>query len=256
MRPGSGARKRRLSACNDPGAVRILAIDWSGRRTNAGAAIWLAEAADGKLVRIEGGRDRREVIDDVLEEARRDPHLVVGLDFAFSVPAWFARSKGAGEARAVWRLVEQRGEDWLRDPQPPFWRTRQPEVAEPVFRRTELAVAGQGIRPKSVFQLVGAGNVGTGSLRGMPFLLELSESFTIWPFDVPRLPLVVEVYPRLHLAEGWDRRLPPMPNEHARDAAATALAMSSWRGDWTRLPDGDRLEGRIWRPEAPLHSDP
>jgi hypothetical protein len=256
MRPGSGARKRRLSPCNDPIAVRILAIDWSGRRTNAGAAIWLAEAVDGKLRRVEGGRDRREVIEHVQAEARRDPQLVVGLDFAFSVPEWFARREGAGEARTVWRLVARRGEDWLRDPQPPFWRTRRPELAEPVFRRTELAVAGPGIRPKSVFQLVGAGNVGTGSLRGMPFLLELSERFAVWPFDEPRLPLAVEVYPRLHLADGWARTLPPMPNEHARDAAATALAMSSWRGDWTGLPSGDELEGRIWCPEAPLHSNP
>jgi hypothetical protein len=236
--------------------VRILAIDWSGRRTNAGAAIWLAEAADGELVRVEGGRDRREVIDHVLAEAAGDPKLVVGLDFAFSVPEWFARREGAGDARAVWRLVAQRGEEWLRDPQPPFWRTRRPKLDEPVFRQTELAVARPGIRPKSVFQLVGAGNVGTGSLRGMPFLLDLSEHFAIWPFDAPRLPLVVEVYPRLHLMGGWARTLPPMPNEHARDAAATALAMSSWRGDWTRLQGGDELEGRIWHPEAPLHSDP
>jgi hypothetical protein len=235
--------------------VRILAIDWSGRRTSAGAAIWLAEAVDGELRRVEGGRDRRAVIEHVLEEARRDPRLVVGFDFAFSLPHWFARREGANDARAVWRLVARRGEAWLDDPQPPFWRTRRPALAEPTFRRTELAVAGRGIRPKSVFQLGGAGNVGTGSLRGMPFLLELSERFAIWPFDEPRLPLVVEVYPRLFLADGWADRLPSMPNEHARDAAVSALAMSSWRGDWRRLPGGDELEGRIWRPDVRLHSD-
>jgi len=236
--------------------VRILAIDWSGRSTNAKHAIWLAEAVDGGLVRVEGGRDRAEVVSHLLAEAERDPGLVVGVDFAFSVPEWFARREGVLNARAVWRLAEAHGEEWLRSPQPPFWRERRPELEGPAFRRTELELARPGVRPKSVFQLGGAGNVGTGSLRGMPFLLRLGERFAIWPFDEARLPLVVEVYPRLHLADGWQRRLPPMPNEHARDAAATALAMSSWRGDWTRLPVGDQVEGRIWHPEASLHSDP
>src|SRR5205085_2351508 len=103
-----------------------------------------------------------------------------------------------------------------------------------------------GGRPKSVFQLVGAGQVGTGSLRGIPFLPRLRERFAIWPFDEPRLPLVVEVYPRLYLvhAEG------DYPNEHARDAAAAALAMSRWSGDWYRLrrESAYSLEGRIWHP--------
>jgi hypothetical protein len=236
--------------------VRILAIDWSGRLANASSAIWLAEAVDNELVRIAGGRDRSEVIAHVLAETERDPALVVGLDFAFSVPEWFARRLGARDVRDVWRIVSERGEKWLRDPQPPFWRARRPQLTETAFRRSELAVAAPGIRPKSVFQLGGAGNVGTGSLRGMPYLLELSRRFAIWPFDEPRLPLAVEVYPRLHL--GNTRGLPPMPNEHARDAAATALAMASWRGDWTRLPRAadDLLEGGIWRPDASLHSDP
>jgi hypothetical protein len=232
--------------------VRILAIDWSGRQTNDRAAIWLAEAADGELLRVEGGRDRRAVVEHVLEEAERDPRLVVGLDFAFSLPDWFARREGAEDVRAVWRFVARRGEEWLREPQPPFWRARRPTLAEPAFRRTEVAIAGPRVRPKSVFQLGGAGNVGTGSLRGMPFLLELSERFAIWPFDEPRLPLVVEIYPRLH-----QHLAPPAaPNEHARDAAGSALAMSEWEGEWTGLLRAApyTLEGRIWRPGPSLDS--
>jgi hypothetical protein len=87
----------------------------------------------------------------------------------------------------------------------------------------------------------------------MPYLLRLRERFAIWPFDEPTLPLVVEVYPRLH------RHLAPeAANEHARDAAAAALAMSQWRGDWTKLPRGEPyiLEGEIWRPGPTLDSDP
>jgi hypothetical protein len=55
--------------------------------------------------------------------------------------------------------------------------------------------------------------------------------------------LVVEIYPRLYRARADD-----YPNEHARDAAVSALAMSRWSGDWRRLPRDPAyaLEGRIW----------
>lgn len=68
----------------------------------------------------------------------------------------------------------------------------------PQFRQTELDVRARGIRPKSVFQLVGAGQVGRGSLYGMQALHRLAAAgFRIWPFDPPGRPLVVEIFPRL-----------------------------------------------------------
>jgi len=224
--------------CNAPGVPRILAVDWSGSRTGEQRAIWLAEARDGRLVRLEGGRGREQLVAHLLAEAERDPELVAGLDFAFSLPEWFLRAQGIDDISNAWDLVAREAETWLRDPQPPFWRGRKPPGDG--FRRTELECGG---RPKSVFQLVGAGQVGTGSLRGIPFLPRLRERFAIWPFDEPRLPLVVEIYPRLHLDGTAD-----FPNEHARDAAAAALAMSRWRGDWRCLPRDPAyaLEGRIW----------
>ena len=260
--------------CNAPGVPRILAVDWSGARTREQRAIWLAEAIDGLLVRLEGGRSREQAVDHLLEEAEGDADLVVGLDFAFSLPEWFLRARGIADVSSAWDLVSHEAEAWLRDPQPPFWRTRRP-VGQVAFRRTELECSG---RPKSVFQLVGAGQVGTGSLRGIPFLPLLRERFAIWPFDSPRLPLLVEIYPRLYLhhgvstgrfrrthgqsprvltvgtASGASPRLHlatvdgEYPNEHARDAAAAALAMSRWPGDWSRLPRDPAyaLEGRIW----------
>ena len=224
--------------CNAPGVPRILAVDWSGARTGEGRVIWLAEAVDGRLVRLEGGRSREEVVAHLLEEAERDAELVVGLDFAFSLPEWFLHARGIHDVWNAWDLVSREAESWLRDPQPPFWRARKPPGNG--FRGTELECGG---RPKSVFQLVGAGQVGTGSLRGIPFLPQLRERFAIWPFDAPRLPQIVEIYPRLHL-DGSEQ----YANEHARDAAAAALAMSRWPGDWRRLPRDPAyaLEGRIW----------
>jgi hypothetical protein len=234
--------------------VRILAVDWSGSvsRATARRCIWVAEARRGRLEQLQGGRDRDEVVEFLLAEATRDPKLVVGLDFAFGLPEWFARARGAATGRDVWELVAREGESWLGDPQPPFWRARKPPLDGPELRRTEADVASGTIRPKSVFQLGGAGQVGTASLRGIPYLLRLQGAFAIWPFDEPRLPLVVEIYPRLH-----QHLAPPAaPNEHARDAAGSALAMSEWEGEWTGLLRAApyTLEGRIWRPGPSLDS--
>ena len=221
--------------------MRAVAVDWSGARAGERRTVWLAEAVEGRLVRLECGRSREELVAHLLGEAARDPELVVGLDFAFSLPEWFLRARGVDEVAGAWELVAREGEAWLADPQPPFWRARKPELSGTGFRRTELECGG---RPKSVFQLVGGGQVGTGSLRGIPFLPQLRKHFAIWPFDEPRRPLLVEIYPSLYLngREGY-------PNEHARDAAASALALSRWAGDWRRLPRAPEyaLEGRIWQ---------
>jgi hypothetical protein len=216
-----------------------VAVDWSGAQAGERRAIWLAEAVGGRLVRLECGRSREELVAHLLGEAARDPELVVGLDFAFSLPKWFLRERGVDDVGGAWDLVAREGKSWLADPQPPFWRARK--APGNGFRRTELECGG---RPKSVFQLVGAGQVGTGSLRGIRFLPTLRERFAIWPFDEPRLPLLLEIYPRLYLDGGAE-----YPNEHARDAAASALALSRWPGDWRRLPLDPKyaLEGRIWQ---------
>jgi hypothetical protein len=218
--------------------TRAIAVDWSGARTGERRTIWLAEAVGGRLVRLEGGRTREEVVAHLLDEAAREPDFVAGLDFAFSLPEWFLRGRGVEHVAAAWDIVAREGEAWLADPQPPFWRTRK--APGDGFRRTELECGG---RPKSIFQLVGAGQVGTGSLRGIPFLPRLRQRFAIWPFDPPRLPLLVEIYPSLHRSRDDD-----YPNEHARDAAASALTMGRWQGDWRRLPRDPEyaLEGRIW----------
>ena len=81
--------------------TRAIAVDWSGARTGERRAIWLAEAVDGRLVRLEDGRTREEVVAHLLEEAARDPDLVAGLDFPFSLPEWFLRERGGGRVPRV-----------------------------------------------------------------------------------------------------------------------------------------------------------
>lgn len=261
-------------------------MDWSGSRDGAHRTIWLAEARAGKLARLESGRSREQLVDHLLDLAEREPAIVVGLDFAFSFPAWFLRRLGVASATEAWELVAREGESWLERCDPPFWgragRPRPPLArGRSPFRKTEgERLPIRGIAPKSVFQIAGDGSVGTGSIRGMPALLRLrAAGFAIWPFDPPRFPLALEIYPRwltgrvqkrnevsrrLHLAvhaAGEDRALVDLAasNEDAFDAAASAIEMAkraeSFR-DLERATDPDhRLEGRIWNPEL-LGKDP
>ncbi len=74
--------------------IRVIAVDWSGRKQSARRRIWLAESACGDVRRLQDGRDREELAAHLVEEAEGDRHLVVGLDFAFSFPEWFYRHVG------------------------------------------------------------------------------------------------------------------------------------------------------------------
>ncbi|HKG26730.1 MAG TPA: hypothetical protein VKB09_13855, partial [Thermomicrobiales bacterium] len=181
--------------------MRIIAVDWSGAASRAARKIWLAEASGGQLVRLECGRDRDQLAALLVEEARLDSALLVGIDFAFALPAWYIAELGLTSAHELWALADRDAEGWLTSCQPPFWGRPgrgKPQLVEH-FRRTERDVpTTAGISPKSVFQIGGAGAVGTGSLRGMRLLHRLSDAgFSVWPFDVPSLPCVIEIYPRL-----------------------------------------------------------
>ena len=49
---------------------------------------------------------------------------------------------------------------------------------------------------KSIFQLVGNGQVGAGSVLGMPLLTRLRErGFSVWPFDASAGRTAFEIYP-------------------------------------------------------------
>ncbi len=82
--------------------VRVLAVDWSGRRAGERHAIWIAEARDGAIHRLECGRTREEVAQHVIEIADDDSALAVGLDFSFSFPTWFLAERGLSSADVLW----------------------------------------------------------------------------------------------------------------------------------------------------------
>ena len=179
---------------------RVVAVDWSGALKRQKRKIWVADLPIGSdTVRLTAGRTRDETVKRLIEIIDEAPHTVIGLDFAFSFPAWFLDHNCLEAAKDVWERVGTSGESWLAECPWPFWgradRTAPTKDAPSLLRATEK-LAGA---PKSVFQLNYPGAVGTSSLRGMPYLLKLrAAGCSIWPFDELRLPAVVEIYPRLY----------------------------------------------------------
>jgi Protein of unknown function (DUF429) len=252
-------------------------VDWSGRKSNESDAIWLAECIDGELIRLESGRTRVEVVDELVrtitEHSAAAQSVLIGLDFSFSFPAWFVQSLGCHTQLDLWTTVATHGETWLQQCEPPFWgRPGKPRPSETEsrhqFRRTEVQTQSvSGIRPKSTFQIGGAGSVGTGSIRGMPHLVTLQEAgAAIWPFDQPGDITVCEVYPRLWtgpvVKSSPDARrqylteyqiTPPaaaLTSEDAFDAFVSALMISRLASGPPRitLDAEQQLEGMIYDP--------
>jgi len=259
-------------------SLRVIAVDWSGAKNGANKHIWLAEAVDGRLTRLEAGRSREELASHLVAELERDPRMVVGLDFAFSFPAWFLEKLGLSSAPDLWRWAEEHAEERLAKCEPPFWgrpgKTR-PDLPDHLRRADREVPSVGGTTPKSPFQIGGAGAVGTGTLRGLPVLAELSAAgFNVWPFDPPETPLIVEIYPRvltgevkksnadaraeymkIHYPELDDCWIDPIVgSEDAFDAAVSAMVMAENTTGFLNLSGRrdrqDALEGRIWLPDA------
>ncbi len=279
--------------------ARVIAIDWSGaesaaaqRRGICAAVCELAGEAgqtrvEADQVQLLGGRLRAEVEHWLAGFALRREPVVAGLDFSFSYPAWFLRELGCGSAPEFWALAAEQGERWLREPHPHFWGRRKgigPPRAHRSpdwlgYRRCEREVLDGKRLPLSSFQIGGAGAVGTGTLRGLPMLARLrAAGWSVWPFDPPRLPMLVEIYPRLltgpvvkssaaarlaYLAAARFDRLAPETralgeaSEDAFDALVSALVMQEHAASFAALQQAEdevtRLEGAIWRP--PFSSD-
>jgi predicted nuclease with RNAse H fold len=253
--------------------VRVIAVDWSGRLKGAEEFIWLAEVADGHLVSLENGRARGQLIDHLLKITSDRPQVAIGLDFAFSFPSWWCSEQNWSNPREVWDAMAADGERLLAECQPPFWgrpNTTNPHPAHRRYRQTETIDAAGA---KSVFQIGGAGAVGTGSVRGMALLRTLSEAgFDIWPFGPIGWPRVIEIYPRALTGpvnkSRWQerrkflfKRFLSQPeellergagSEDAFDAAVSALVMGEHLEELRGLsPSSDpiiSLEGKIWRP--------
>lgn len=221
--------------------LTVFAVDWSGARRPRG--IWLAAVRNGRVVASEPIATREAAIERV---AGTSGPVIAGFDFSFSVPAWFARELGCGTVDDVWRQADANGEHWLR-PSPPFWRERNAVPVDRRFRRCERRFP----TAKSIFQLVGNGQVGAGSVRGMPLLPRLrTAGFAIWPFDPPTERTAFEIYPSA--LRPLAPPAGPFSSNDERDAVCSALVLWAHRRDIAAQPaardDIGRIEGDVWMP--------
>ena len=265
-------------------SVSCIAVDWSGRKDERGQRkhIWLAEVESGRLIRLENRRTRDEVVAVLVEEIESGGSVVIGLDFAFSFPEWYLQWRNRQNVRTLWDLAAEKGDQWLAGDTCPFWGRPGRYQKRPAnltvdlrFRQTDEDHGG-----KSVFQVYGAGAVGTGTIRGLPALARLQDAgATIWPFDAPNAgrPNVIEIYPRVFYGrgvknnrtdEGRESRMAYLEGEYARlerhwrdimtgsedafDAGVSALVMSARAGELQRLQQATErrrlMEGEIWSP--------
>ena len=244
-----------------PRFQHFAAIDWSGAagERHAGIALALCDASSAPALVRPGHRwSRGEVLQWLKRELPAD--TLVGFDMSMSFafddrksyfPGW---ADSPATARAFWAKVEQVcanephfGATTFADhagAAPHFRRHGGREGANfgadgqkggrGRFRHTEHAQARAGCRPYSNFNLVGAAQVGKGSMAGMRLLHRLQENLAIWPFDP--LPdsgsVLVEIYTTLAaIAAGRTAARSKIRDYAALNEALAALGSKPVRGD-------------------------
>ncbi|WP_157001482.1 hypothetical protein [Paracoccus sp. S4493] len=215
---------------------RIVVLDWSaaGRPTRGADSIWIGDDR-GLLANPPTRMEAHHLLQGLAEPGTR---LLIGADFAFGHPSGLARQiTGRADALALWDHLDAQHSDDARNcsnyrdvaaglnralDSPVFWgdgrrlptpdlpRLRPPPHPDLKPHRVTETPAPGGPRPKSPFQLAGAGAVGAQSLTGIPWLNRLRQraGTAVWPFQPWQDAELVlaEVYPlmlgRLDVA-GW-----------------------------------------------------
>lgn len=250
----------------------VIIVDWSARtrpapRRPARDALWWCAAGEEPCYE----RTRSELEGKLIERlARAKGRVLAGFDFSFSYPQWFLDALGV-DWRGLWSLLEREIEDapeannrfevaaalnrratgraapfWGGPAASPFLKTTRPsgEAHQPCLRRCETELHP---RPKSGFQLWGAGAVGSQTMLGIPVLERLRRRFgreiAVWPFETREARIVLaEVYPSCLPRRLWSGH--PIPDrEQVRH-----LAMAFHRGADLSLSGKAGDEGGILLP--------
>ncbi len=214
----------------------FLMVDWSGGNDRGATpkkdAIWACTARGGVAdapVYMRNRQVAEDWITDVLRrEAQAGRRVLAGFDFAFGYPAGFGKTlTGTDDPFAIWDWFAERVED---DPKSnnrfdlageinakfpgtgPFWGNGlQRDI--PHLPRKGLAREDHGMTEKRaaeaqtkgafpVWQLSGAGAVGSQVIMGLPMLARLRRTFgdqlTTWPFEPLTTQIaLVEIWPSL-----------------------------------------------------------
>jgi len=198
----------------------FVGIDWSGDRKLRQKGLKIAVAYPGNAApRLEigpgykGRWSRTEAVDWIVELVKRRRALI-GLDFAFGFPSIDSL---IGNTDLDWNYVEKICESDLNFYGGAFFRlpgsahshlVNSPWLPKHSYSADHLRVTEivaketTGARPQSIFNAVGAAQVGPSSISGMRALRHLrqrlDERIAIWPFNEARCvdSVLVEIFPR------------------------------------------------------------
>jgi molybdopterin-guanine dinucleotide biosynthesis protein B len=210
---------------------RVIVVDWSGRASRSPAreskdAIWTGVCEQGLETQCYF-RTRADAADWLAKKLAEGGRQLVGFDFPMGYPAGLARRlTGTDKARALhgWlagRIVD--GPDNTNNRfevaadinrqlggRGPFWGCpkARPRAYLPSLKTVDYRALGldekrrverENPPAKPVWQLLGAGSVGSQALLGIPVVDRLARSCkaAVWPFEVPGDLTLAEVYPSL-----------------------------------------------------------
>lgn len=194
-----------------PGFRQFIAIDWSGARGPKLPGLQVASCRPGRgaprLVRPPTGGHwtRTGLLEFLLATAATDGPVFAGFDMSVAFPFCDLGTYFPGHPQQVvcprdlWATVDaisHEAEDFYARPftqpgQPYADYFNAPGYRGPKYDIKRLRVTDQRClawtRPSSVFNGVGPGSVGTGSLAGMRFFHAVKQQrrvrAAIWPFD-------------------------------------------------------------------------
>jgi molybdopterin molybdotransferase len=264
----------------------VLIVDWSGGNDRGASpkkdAIWTGVARAGQAEDPVYHRNRQLaeawIIQFLTDEHAAGRRVLAGFDFAFGYPAGFGRVlTGSDDPFAIWDWFAAHVQDSPKANNRfdlagqinalfpgigPFWGNRLARDI-PDLPRKGLARQGHGIAEKraaeqqakgafAVWQLSGAGAVGSQIIMGLPVLARLRQRFgadlAVWPFEPLTPPIaLVEVWPSL-IAKTIAATCPPGAIKDAHQVRVLAQAISALAPeDLARMLDapGGTAEGAI-----------
>jgi hypothetical protein len=207
-------------------------IDWSGANVARpkGLALAVAKAGDPApaLLSPKGGWSRQDILDWLLDHAKKRTNILIGLDLSPAFPfadhnAYFPEwDQSPRDAKSLWAMVDNLSEasdhlsanGFLAHPEARR-HFRHHDAVGDLFeggtgrlRECEKAQKSMGLIPSSCLNLVGAAQVGKSSLTGMRVLHRLNGQIPVWPMDGlgEEGPAIVEIYTSLAAREGGVRK--------------------------------------------------
>ena len=250
----------------------ILIVDWSGGNDRGAApkkdAIWTGVARAG-IAEDPLYHRNRQVAEGWITQFLTDEHnagrrVLAGFDFAFGYPAGFGQVlTGSDDPFGIWDWFATRVHDTptannrfdlagqingLFPGTGPFWGNGLARDIENLPRKG-LARQGHGMTEKRmaeqqakgafpVWQLSGAGAVGSQVIMGLPVLARLRHHFggrvAVWPFEPLTAPIaLVEVWPSL-IAQTIAATCPPDRIKDAHQVEVLSRAISALAPDALR----------------------